>query len=150
MKKRILFGFSVLALLVLATLVIWQGSLDFGNYRPESSAQVYLLWAVSTLVVLLTITLSFMLGRAAVKLYIERRQGVEGSRIRTKLVFGALALSVLPAVLVVFFDVEILNRTPKARHCQDRDCRAARSRKAPSLVPRGRQGHPRSDRGHGW
>ena len=111
MKKRILFGFSVLALLVLATLVIWQGSLDFGNYRPESSAQVYLLWAVSTLVVLLTITLSFMLGRAAVKLYIERRQGVEGSRIRTKLVFGALALSVLPAVLVVFFDVEILNRT---------------------------------------
>lgn len=111
MKKRILFAVGLLALLVLATLVIWQGSLDFGTYGPESTTQVYLLWAVSTLVVLLTITLSFMLGRAAVKLYIERQQGVEGSRIRTKLVLGALALALLPATMVVVFDIEILNRT---------------------------------------
>jgi two-component system, NtrC family, nitrogen regulation sensor histidine kinase NtrY len=111
MKKRLLFAFGLLALLVLATLVIWQGSLDFGNYQPESSTQVYLLWVVSTLVVLLTITLSFMLGRAGVKLYIERQQGAEGSRIRTKLVVGALALAILPAIFVVGFDIQILNRT---------------------------------------
>jgi len=111
MKKRILFAVGLLALLILATLVLWQGSLDFGTYSPESSTQVYLLWAVSTLVVLLTITLSFMLGRAAVKLYIERQQGVEGSRIRTKLVLGALALALLPAIFVVGFDIQILNRT---------------------------------------
>lgn len=111
MKKRVLFAFGVLLLLVLATLVLWQGSLDFGRYGPESSTQVYLLWSTSTLVFLLTVTLSFYLARALVKLYVERRQGAEGSRIRTKLVMGALALSTLPSLFLVVFDIEVLNRT---------------------------------------
>lgn len=111
MKKRLLYAFGLLLLLVLSTLVLWQGSLDFGSYGPENPTQVYLFWAVSTLVFLLTVTLGFMLVRAGVKLYVERRQGAEGSRIRTKLVLGALALSILPALFLVVFDVEVLNRS---------------------------------------
>ena len=52
-----------------------------------------------------------MLVRQGVKLYVERQQNAEGSRIRTKLVLGALALSILPALFLVIFDIEILNRT---------------------------------------
>ncbi|MBI4876815.1 MAG: HAMP domain-containing protein, partial [Acidobacteria bacterium] len=110
MKKRLLYsaGLAVLALCV--TLLVWQGSFSFGEYGPSSPNQTVLYWAVSTLVFLLTITLGFMLFRTGLKLYIERRQGREGSRIKTKLVVGALALSFLPVCFLVLWGVSVLNR----------------------------------------
>jgi len=109
MKKRYVFGLGVLALLVFATLVVWQGSFSV-DYSPEGSAQIFLFWAVSTLVFLMTITLGFMLFRQGLKLYLERRINQEGSRLRTKLVVGALALSFLPVVFLVLFSIQVLNR----------------------------------------
>ena len=111
MKKRALLLLGSLALLLLATLVIWQGSLDFGFHGPESSTEIVLFWAVSTLVFLLTVTLGFMLFRAGVRIWIERQTNREGSRIRTKLVVGALSLVFLPVIFLVVYDIEILNRT---------------------------------------
>ncbi len=110
MKKRLLFGSGLALLAVCVTLVVWQGSFSFGEYGPSSPEQTFLLWAVSTLVFLLTVTLGFMLFRMAVKLYIERRSGREGSRIKTKLVLGALALSFLPVLFLVLWGVSVLNR----------------------------------------
>ena len=49
------------------------------------SEQTYVFWALSTLIFLLTVLLSFILFRDAIKLYIARRAGVEGSKIRTKI-----------------------------------------------------------------
>ena len=89
MKKRYVFGLGVLALLFLATLVVWQGSFSV-DYAPEGSAQIFLFWAVSTLVFLMTVTLGFMLFRQGLKLYIERQSNQEGSRLRTKLVANLL------------------------------------------------------------
>src|ERR1043166_4502673 len=51
-----------------------------------------------------------MLFRTGVKLYIERQSNREGSRIKSKLVLGALALSLLPVVFLVLFSYVILNR----------------------------------------
>ena len=51
-----------------------------------------------------------MLFRETVKLYLERQRNREGSRIRSKLVFGALALSLLPVVFLVLFSYAVLNR----------------------------------------
>src|SRR3954462_1906521 len=68
-----------------------------------------MLWAVSTLIFLLTVILAFMLVRNFVKLYVERHSNREGSRIRTKLVLGALALSVTPVVFLVVYSYSILN-----------------------------------------
>jgi two-component system nitrogen regulation sensor histidine kinase NtrY len=109
MKKRYVFGLGVLVLMILSTLVVWQGSFRV-DYAPEGSAQVFLFWAVSTLVFLMTVTLGFMLFRQGVKLYIERRSNQEGSRLRTKLVVGALGLSFLPVVFLVMFSIQVLNR----------------------------------------
>jgi PAS domain S-box-containing protein len=100
----------VVALAVLVTLVVWQGSFTFGDYGPSNPNQVFLFWAVSTLVFLLTVTLGFILVRTGVKLYIERRSGQVGSRIKTKLVIGALALSFLPVFFLVLWSVYVLNR----------------------------------------
>src|ERR1700739_2566263 len=95
-RKRYLIGAGVVLLLVLLALVEWQVSFTFGNYAPRDPTQTVTFWAISTVVFLLTVTLGFMLFRTGVRLYLERHGGREGSRIQSKLVFGALALSILP------------------------------------------------------
>ena len=55
--------------------------------------------------------LGFMVFRSLLKLYIERRVNRLGSKIKTKLVVGALGLSILPVVCLVAFSFYFLNRT---------------------------------------
>ena len=57
------------------------------------------------------VTLGFILFREFVKLYIARQSNREGSRIRTKLVVGALALSCIPVFFLVLFSFHVLNRS---------------------------------------
>jgi len=109
-NKRHLFGAGLVVLAILVTAVVWQVSLTFGEYGPTNAAETFLFWAVSTLIFLLTVTLGFMLFRETVKLYLERQRNREGSRIRSKLVFGALALSLLPVVFLFLFSYAVLNR----------------------------------------
>jgi two-component system nitrogen regulation sensor histidine kinase NtrY len=111
MRKRYLFASGLVLLAILLALVEWQVSFDFGEYGPANSAQTYVFWAVSTLIFLLTVTLGFMLFRTGVKLYFDRQRDREGSRIKTKLVLGALALSLLPVAFLVSFSYGVLNRT---------------------------------------
>ncbi len=109
MRRRAAYSLGIPLLILSASLVIWQGSFSFGEYAPKSAGQTMLYWAVSTLVFLLTVTLGFMLFRTAVKLYVERRSNREGSRLKTKLVLGALALTSLPVIFLLLFGVWVLN-----------------------------------------
>lgn len=110
MKRRLLYGSALVLLMISVTLVIWEGSFDFGGYGPSTPEQTFIFWAVSTLIFLLMVTLGFMLVRLAIKLYIERRSHREGSRIKTKLVIGALALSFMPVFFMVLFSIHVMNR----------------------------------------
>ncbi len=109
MRKRVAIGSGLLLFLMLLALVLWQGSFTT-EPAPVSLSETYAFWAVSTLIFILTVTLGFMLFRTGVKLYIERRQSRPGSRLRSKLVGGALALSCLPVLFLVLFSVQVLNR----------------------------------------
>ena len=109
-RRWYLLGLSVL-LVALITIEFWQTSLSFGEFRPSDLQQTLLLWGISTLVFLGMVSLGFILFRNVVKLYIERRGNRLGSRIKTKLVAGALALSILPVVFLFFFAFNVLNRT---------------------------------------
>jgi PAS domain S-box-containing protein len=109
MKKRLIYGSGIVLLLVLMTLVVWQGSFNFSLYTPTDPTQTLVLWPVSILVFTLMVALGFMLVRNGVKLVVERRSNREGSRIRTKLVAGAIALSITPVVFMVMFSWEVMN-----------------------------------------
>jgi PAS domain S-box-containing protein len=110
MCKHLAFGSGVVLLAILVTLVVWQGSFNLDQFAPSSIQQTYLFWAVSTLVFILTVMLGFILFRTAVRLYIERQSNRPGSHIKSKLIGGALALSVLPVVFLVLWSVSVLNR----------------------------------------
>jgi two-component system, NtrC family, nitrogen regulation sensor histidine kinase NtrY len=108
MRKRLMFGSAVVLLGILVTLVVWQGSFNLSP-APSTIQQTYLFWAVSTLIFILTVTLGFNLFRTVVKLYIERQSNRPGSHIKSKLIGGALALSVLPIIFLVLWSVSVLN-----------------------------------------
>src|SRR3954447_7782752 len=109
LRKRVVYISATLLLAVLFALVVWQSSFSFGEFSPSSPGQTYTVWAVSTLIFILTVTLGFMLIRNFVKLWIDHRRNREGSKIRTKLVLGALALTITPVVFLVFFSIGVLN-----------------------------------------
>ncbi len=109
MRKRLMFGSAVVLLGILVTLVVWQGSFNLSP-APSNIQQTYLFWAVSTFIFILTVTLGFNLLRTVVKLYIERQSNRPGSHIKSKLIGGALALSVLPIIFLVLWSVSVLNR----------------------------------------
>jgi PAS domain S-box-containing protein len=106
-----MFGSAVVLLSILASLVVWQGSFNLGNFAPAQSdiQQTYLFWAVSTLIFIFTVALGFMLFRTVVKVYIERHSNRPGSHIKSKMIGGALALSVLPIIFLVLWSISVLN-----------------------------------------
>ena len=110
MRQRLLYGSAIVLLAISVILVVWQGSFHFGEYGPADPTQTFIFWAISTLIFLLMVTLGFMLVRTGVRLYVERRRNQVGSRIKTKLVIGALALSCVPVFFLVLFSYQVLNR----------------------------------------
>jgi two-component system, NtrC family, nitrogen regulation sensor histidine kinase NtrY len=111
MKKRVMLGIGAVLLAVSVLLVVWQGSFNTSNFAPANPNQTFIFWAVSLLIFLLMVTLGFILFRDLVKLYIARQSNRVGSRIQTKLVIGALALSCLPVFCLVLFSFEVLSHS---------------------------------------
>ena len=109
MRRHLAIVAAALSFLVLFALLIWQGSFRI-QYAPSDRSETVVVWAVSTVIFLLTVVLAFMLFRAAVKVYIDRQRNREGSRIRSKLLVGALVLTLTPALFYVVFSVYVLNR----------------------------------------
>jgi PAS domain S-box-containing protein len=110
MKRRLLLGAGTVLLAVSVLLVVWQGSFKMGDFGPANPNQTFIFWATSVLIFVLMVTLGFILFRELVKIYIARQSNRDGSRIRTKLVVGALALSCVPVFCLVLFSFHVLNR----------------------------------------
>ena len=111
MGKRVWNILAVILLLVSATLVVWQGSFNVGSFQPGNPEVTFVYFAVSILIFLLMLALGFRLARIVFKLWVERRSGQPGSRIRTKLIAGALVLSLMPVFFMVLFSYYVMNRT---------------------------------------
>ncbi len=107
-RQRTLYYVSgfVLFLLLIALLVL-PGSVSWGN--PQNSAEVFVLWGLTTFIFVLTVTVCFMLFRTVARLFIERSRDREGSRIRTKLVVGAVLLSVIPLCFMVMWNISVMS-----------------------------------------
>ena len=114
MRRRLLYGSAALLLVISVLLVVWQGSFNLGRFGPSNPGQTLIFWAISSLIFVLMVILGWILFRTGVKLYVERQSHREGSRIRTKLVVGALTLSIVPVFFLVLFSVDVLSRNMMA------------------------------------
>jgi two-component system, NtrC family, nitrogen regulation sensor histidine kinase NtrY len=112
MLKRIAIGLAVILLVASVVLVLWEGSFTKGSFlTPEDPSQTVVFFGLSILIFLLMLALGFMLARLLIKLWIARQAGAAGSRIRTVLFMGALALSGMPVFFMVLFSYYVLNNT---------------------------------------
>jgi nitrogen fixation/metabolism regulation signal transduction histidine kinase len=97
--------------MVLFSLLLAQTSFDLPFINPASNQQIVFLVALSAIVFLLFIALTFVLARNLIKLFAERRSGVLGSKFRTRLVVGSLLLSFIPVIVMFYFSYVLMNRS---------------------------------------
>ena len=81
-----------------------------GRVHPATAFETEIFWAVLSVIFLLIVTLSWILFREGLRLYEDRQRNTIGSHIKTKLVVGAVALSVVPVCFLVFFGYGVMNR----------------------------------------
>src|SRR3954453_8489477 len=109
MRKRLLYSFASVLLALSVGFFVWQGSFHLSDLDPSSSSQTLILWAVSLLIFILMVTVGWILAREFIKLYVARQAKRPGSRIRTKLVVGAILLSCVPVFFLVLWSYWVLN-----------------------------------------
>ena len=96
-----------LLLFVLAAL----NAFNLPFLRPHGTGEIFLFTALSVLVFLLLLTLLVLLFRNVVKLLADQQSRVLGSRIRSRMLVGALLVSFTPAVFMFLFSFLLLNRS---------------------------------------
>ncbi len=109
-RKGLIISLGI-AIFVLFLVLVSQQTFNLTFLRPGSVQQTLVLTALSTLVFLLFVALTFVLLRNLLKLLAERRGGVLGSKFRTKMVFGALLMSFTPALFMFLFTYLLTNRS---------------------------------------
>ena len=96
---------------VLFGILLSQSSFDLPFLNPDTNQQLLFFAALSAVIFLLFVALTFVLARNLLKLFAERRLGVLGSKFRTRLVVGGLLLSFLPVIMMFFFAYGLMNRS---------------------------------------
>ncbi len=109
-RKRVIIPLAISVFLLFAILVS-QTAFNQTILRPDTNQQVVVFYALSLLISLLFVALTFVLARNLLKLFAERRLGVLGSRFRTRMVVGALLLSFAPVMVMYWFAYGLMNRS---------------------------------------
>ncbi len=109
-RRKAVIALAIGAFLLLAILVA-QASFNLKFISPDSNQQLFFFVSLTGLIFFAFVALSLVLGRNLLKLYAERRQGVAGSKFRTRLVVVNLLLSFLPVIAMFWFSYGLMNRS---------------------------------------
>ena len=101
-------GGILLTLLVAAVFTF--GSLDV-PFEPKSWRAVMALYAVSSFITAALLVFGLILARTTLRLWVERSRDQLGARFKTKMVVGAMALSLLPIVFMFIVSYSLINRS---------------------------------------
>ncbi|MGD0211829.1 MAG: ATP-binding protein [Terriglobales bacterium] len=109
-RRKAVITLGIGSFLLLAVLV-GQASFNLKFISPDSNDEVLFFAGLSGLIFFAFLALTLVLGRNLLKLYAERRQGVAGSKFRTRLVVVSLLLSFLPVIAMFWFSYGLMNRS---------------------------------------
>jgi two-component system, NtrC family, nitrogen regulation sensor histidine kinase NtrY len=109
-RRTFVITVAIGAFLLLAILV-GQASFNLKFISPDSNQELLFFVGLSGLIFFAFVALTLVLGRNLLKLYAERRQGVAGSKFRTRLVVVSLLLSFLPVIAMFWFSYGLMNRS---------------------------------------
>ena len=109
-KQRWTLGVGAALLTLLLAAVFTFGSLDV-PFEPKNWREAMALYAVSSLITAALLVFLLILTRTVLRLWAERSKEQLGARFKTKMVVGAMALSLLPVLFMFFVSYSLLNRT---------------------------------------
>ncbi|MGB8259126.1 MAG: ATP-binding protein [Terracidiphilus sp.] len=106
----LLVGLVVVVSAVLFCLQAFNTS-GVGFLNPETSAETLAFTALTVLVFLLLLTLSVLLLRNILKIYVGQPTSALATRLRTRMVLGAVLIALTPAIFMFLFSFVLLNRS---------------------------------------
>jgi len=95
----------------LFTVIFAQATFKLTFLQPDTSEETIIFAAVSALIFLLFVALTFVLIRTLLRIYAERKTGALGSKFSSRMVMGALLLSLGPVIFLFLFSYGLLNRS---------------------------------------
>ncbi|MCL2659771.1 MAG: ATP-binding protein [Acidobacteriaceae bacterium] len=105
--RSIVLGTSALLLLIVFVVL---NAFNEPYFDPETTEYIFLYTGLSVVVFLLFVAALILLIRNIFKLYAEQRSRVMGTRLRTRLLWGAVLVSLVPLMFMFGFSYLLLNR----------------------------------------
>src|SRR5882672_2305056 len=109
-KQRWTLGIGAALLALLLAAVFTFGSLDV-PFEPKNWRETIALLSVSSFVTAALLVFGLILMRTVLRLWTERSKEQLGARFKTKMVVGAMGLSLLPVLFMFYVSYSLLNRT---------------------------------------
>lgn len=109
-RRRTVVILGAAVLLLFAFL----GALQAFNFRflnPETSGETLAFTGLTVVIFLSLLVFLLLLLRAILKLYADQSSSALGSRLRTRMVAGAMLIALTPAVFMFLFSFELMNRS---------------------------------------
>ena len=109
-KQRWGLAIGGILLTLLLAAVFTFGSLDV-PFEPKSWRAVMVLYAVSSFITAAFLVFGLILARTTLRLWAERSREQLGARFKTKMVVGAMAISLLPIIFMFVVSYSLINRS---------------------------------------
>ncbi len=109
-RQRVRLAIAGVFLTLLLAAVFTFGSLDV-SFEPKDWRDAVTLYAVSSLITAALLTFTLIFTRTMLRLWAERSKDHLGARFKSKMVVGAMAISLLPILFMFFVSYSLLNRT---------------------------------------
>jgi two-component system, NtrC family, nitrogen regulation sensor histidine kinase NtrY len=99
-----------MCLLVLFAILAALNAFNVGIPNPASTQQFFVFTGLSIVAFLLFVAVLLLLVRNVLKLYADQRSRVMGARLRTRMLWGAVLVSLIPIVFMFLFSYGLMNR----------------------------------------
>src|ERR1700754_2330946 len=109
-KRKVLSIALGTCLLVLLAALAALNAFNKRFLDPETTGQIFIYTGLSIVAFLLFVAVLVMLVRNVLKLYADQRSRVMGTRLRTRMLWGAVLVSLLPISFMFAFSYLLLNR----------------------------------------
>jgi two-component system, NtrC family, nitrogen regulation sensor histidine kinase NtrY len=109
-KQRWTLAIGGILLTLLLAAVFTFGSLDV-PFEPTSWRALMPLFAVNSFITAALLVFGLILSRTVVRLWVESSRDQLGARFKTKMVVGAMAISLLPIIFMFIVSYSLINRT---------------------------------------
>lgn len=110
-RKILTIVLGVCLLLLLTALIALNAfNREVSFLNPETTEQTFVFTGLSAVAFLLFVSVLVLLVRNVLKLYADQRSRVLGSRLRTRMLTGAVLVSMVPIAFMFFFSYGLMNR----------------------------------------